>query len=188
MKAKYDQVMQGASFEGVSLGLGIMFIFFSLVTSGLIFIYLPKILVLISILLFIAGIILILSIVVLEFDTINKRYRESTYLIFFRLKGKWISLKSYDKIVLKPDREILLYQSNFSKNSAANFGYEIYFVDSINNRELFFYRSVDIPKAQKLLREYAKKLDLEMVDEIQEGWRRCMDRRKLRRSGHRDII
>ncbi len=172
MKDK-EHIILGASFGGIFSTIGsIMFV------AG-VFMYRLEIPALLTHIFLVLSIILIVSLEVVEIDYKQRRIRKIIHFVFIK-QGNWEPLENFDKLVLGADHgsfKLVSPAHPFFQKDVNLRSYDIYIFNSINPEKTFLFMSFsNIPKAQKNLRIYAEKLNIEMRDTIQEGWDRVRER------------
>lgn len=126
----------------------------------------------ITVLLAIAGILLISIYESILIDYDKKRIRIRTNILFF-ITGKWHPLSKFDTLELYPNQQssrlvgmMTIIPKDMTKNS-----YEIYLTNSITPQKKVLLRKYkSIPNAQKELKIYCEKLEMKKVDHIMINW------------------
>lgn len=174
-KPAIEKINLGPSLKGISSVFGWFLLVFSVILFLLpIFFLIPLIFLGISV-------ILILSYELIEINYNERKIRKVLYLVLYK-HGEWKSLDNFNKLLLAPNHEAMRMISPahpiFQKDITFR-AYDIYLFNTEDiNYKLLLCSSKEIPIAQKKLKEYAEKLNVEMEDTIKEGWLKNRNRRR----------
>jgi hypothetical protein len=167
MEKQKERIIHGATFSGILSTIGSIMCVVSILMFG------TSINNVIPIIIFAMSLIFILSIEIVEIDFNERKIRKILYLIFYK-HGEWVSLDNFDKLILGADHDSFkmvspahpFFQKEFNIKA-----YDIYIINKDDSKKSFLLLSCDnIPQAQEQLKEYSLKLNIEMIDTIQQGW------------------
>jgi hypothetical protein len=177
MDINYERIKNGSLFRGNTL----YFSYFILFVSVLLFF--SSLNIIFPILLILASLFIIFTIEAVEIDYVKREIRKSVKIIFFNT-GEWEPIENYEKLVFGANHETYGLSSPFMpliRKDINTRAYDIFIIHKDNPKKSFlFLNCKSIQEGQIKLEEYTEKLQIEMVDNIKEGWERARERDRRR--------
>lgn len=178
MEKGIEKTIYGPSINSSTFGLSMALI----VISATLFFF--EVVTIIPIVLFIIGLLFMLTFRIVEIDYLNAKIRSVLYIFPVKI-GTWKQLKDYDTLILKMSNETvgsMNLAAPIIRNEINIRTYDIILINKeIKDNRLLLISCKKLPGAQEKLSDYSDKLGIPKIDLIKMTWAKYHRKRGGRR-------